>query len=292
MDSETATRGRSAMEVTPIAANIGAEIIGLDLRSLTDDAFDALHRTWLEHQVVLLRDQVLDDETLQAFAGRFGPLEERPFGNISEAEKQKFDNRYVTVISNIVEDGKPIGGLGNLEASWHSDMTYIETPPTASLLYGVEVPDEGGDTHFASQHAALEILPAALRRQAEAHAIKHDATHNSVGGLRRGFGEIADPREIPGAVHPIVRRHEETGRNCLYLGRRDHAYVDGVTLDESELLLDKIWSYAALPENCMTHRWRVGDLVIWDNRAVLHRRDGFPAEARRMMRRCQVKSAA
>ena len=95
-----------------------------------------------------------------------------------------------------------------------------------------------------------------------------------------------------GAVHPIVRRHEETGRNCLYLGRRDHAYVDGVPLDESELLLDEIWSYAALQENCMTHRWRVGDLVIWDNRAVLHRRDGFPAEARRMMRRCQVKSAA
>jgi taurine dioxygenase len=280
------------MEVIPLTAQIGAEIRGLDVRRLDSETFDHLYQTWLDHQVLLIRDQDLDDDSLQAFAGRFGPLQERPFGNISEEEKKKFSNRYVTVISNIVENGKPLGGLGNLDAAWHSDMTYIDIPPTASLLYSVEIPDEGGDTHFANQHAALESLPPELRQRASAHTIKHDATHNSVGGLRQGFEEIADPRDIPGAVHPIVRRHNETGLDCLYLGRRDHAYVDGMPLAESEALLDELWSYAALPQNCMSHHWRVGDLVIWDNRSVLHRRDGFPTQSRRMMRRCQVMPAA
>lgn len=278
------------MEIIPLSEKIGAELRGVDARHLGDGEFDAIYQAWLDHSVLLLRDQDLNDAELQAFSAGFGPLEERPFGNISEAEKQKFATRYIAVISNIVEDGKPLGGLGNLEASWHSDMTYIETPPTASLLYAVEIPEEGGDTHFAGQYAALESLPPNLAARAAQHAIKHDASHNSVGELRRGFDEIGDPREIPGALHPIVRRHDETGRDCLYLGRRDHAYVDGLTLAESEALLDEIWAYAALPENCWRHDWRLGDLVIWDNRSVLHRRAAFPADARRMMRRCQVKA--
>ena len=280
------------MEIVPLSENFGAELRGVDVRHLGEGEFEAIYRAWLDHSVLLLRGQELNDTELQTFSAGFGPLEERPFGNISEAEKAKFDTRYVNVISNIIENGKPLGGLGNLDAAWHSDMTYIEAPPTASLLYGVEIPDTGGDTHFACQYAALASLPADLAARAARHAIKHDASHNSAGGLRRGFEEIDDPRDIPGAIHPIVRRHGETGRDCLYLGRRDHAYVDGLTLPDSEALLDEIWSYAALPENCWSHHWRVGDLVIWDNRSTLHRRDGFPSDSRRMMRRCQVKARA
>ena len=182
------------MEIIPLGGNIGAEVRGVDLRRLDEGEFDAIYQAWLDHCVVLLRGQDLNDAELQAFSAGFGPLQERPFGNISEAEKQKFANRYVTVISNIVEDGKPLGGLGNKDASWHSDMTYIETPPTASLLYAVEIPDQGGATHFANQYAALEALPADLAARAAGHAIKHDATHNSVGELRAGFAEIGDAR--------------------------------------------------------------------------------------------------
>jgi taurine dioxygenase len=167
-------------------------------------------------------------------------------------------------------------------------MSYIEAPPTASVLYAVEVPSQGGDTHFASQYAAYEALPQALRELVGGLTLKHDAAHDSVGGLRPGFETAASPEHSPGAVHPIVRTHRETGRPALFLGRRPWAYIPGLALAESEALLDEIWSYVALPEHCFTQRWQVGDVVIWDNRCTLHRRAAFPADERRMMRRCQV----
>jgi taurine dioxygenase len=207
---------------------------------------------------------------------------------MSEAERQKLQDRYVTVISNIKKNGKPIGGLGNSEAAWHSDMTYVENPPPASVLLGVEIPSQGGDTFFASQYAAYDAVPDNLRDRVADLAIKHDAAHNSVGGLRYGFDSFEDPRQAPGASHPILKTHEETGRPCLYLGRREFAHVPGLSLEQSESLLDELWAYAALPENVWRQHWQAGDVVVWDNRAVLHRRDGFPADARRMMRRCQV----
>jgi taurine dioxygenase len=276
------------MEINSLSARVGAEVRGVDVKNLSDDDFGQMYQAWLDHCVLVVRGQSLDDNELKAFAERFGPLEERPTGNMSEDEKAAMENLYVTVISNIVKDGKALGGLGNKEASWHSDMTYRPVPPTASLLYAVELPETGGDTHFSSQYAAYEATPLDLLARLEGVEIKHDATHTSVGDLRRGFEEISDPRVIPGAAHPPIRKHGETGRNCLYLGRRDHAYVLDHSMEESEQLLDEAWQYAALPEACYTHVWSLGDVVIWDNRAVLHRRDGFDESARRMMRRCQV----
>jgi len=211
---------------------------------------------------------------------------------MSAAQKAKIKNRYVTQLSNILVNGKPIGGLGNSEASWHSDMTYVEVPPPASVLLGVEIPENGGDTYFASQYAAYEALPPELKERAERLTIKHDAAHTSVGSLRPGFEPFDDPRDAPGAIHPIVQIHEETHRKVLYLGRREWAYIPGLELEESELVLDELWSYAALPANVWRQRWQPGDVIIWDNRSVLHRRDDFPAESRRLMKRCQVLARA
>jgi taurine dioxygenase len=211
-------------------------------------------------------------------------------GRLPESAKAKIKNRYVTQLSNIIENGKPSGGLGNAEASWHSDMTYVETPPPASVLLGIEIPAEGGDTYFADQHAALAAMPEVLVKRISTLGIKHDASHTSVGKLRPGFEPFDDPREAPGAIHPIVNTHAETGEPTLYLGRREWAYIPGLELDASEALLDEIWSYAALPANVWKQRWQPYDLIIWDNRRVLHRRDDFDQHARRLMKRCQVLS--
>ena len=280
------------MRYEQVGQSFVAEAMDVDLGRISDNEFRALYKAWLEFGVLRIRGQSLSDGELQRFSNRFGPLEEIPYGKISEEEKQKIKNRYVTVISNIEVDGKPIGGLGNKEATWHSDMTYIEDPPPASILMSLEVPKLGGDTHFSDQKAAYLGLPDELVARIENLSIKHNAAHTSVGDLRRGFDPIKDPREAPGAIHPIVRIHDETQEKMLYLGRRELAYVVGLALEESEQLLNEVWRYAAMSENVWTQQWEIGDVIIWDNRRVLHRRDGFDQSQRRLMKRCQVMSAA
>jgi len=280
------------MRVEQVGQSFVAEVMDVDLGRISDSEFRVLYKAWLEFGVLRIRGQSLNDGELQRFSNRFCPLEEIPYGKISEEEKQKIKNRYVTVISNIEVDGKPIGGLGNKEATWHSDMTYIEDPPPASILMSLEVPELGGDTHFSDQKAAYLSLPNELVSRIENLSIKHNAAHTSVGDLRRGFDPIKDPREAPGAIHPIVRTHDETQEKVLYLGRRELAYVVGFALEESEQLLNEVWRYAAMSENVWTQQWEIGDVIIWDNRRVLHRRDGFDQSQRRLMKRCQVMSSA
>jgi taurine dioxygenase len=278
------------MKITPISASFVAEIEEVDVRNISTDEFAELYKAWLEFGVLRLHNQNLNEDDLQAFSARFGPLEEIPMGRLPEEARKKIRNRYVTQLSNIIENGKPIGGLGNAEAAWHSDMTYIEVPPPASVLLGVEIPETGGDTYFADQNAAYQALPDALKERVQGLTIKHDAAHTSVGSLRPGFKPFDDPREAPGAVHSIVMTHEETGAQALYLGRREWAYIPDLPLAESEALLDELWSYAALEENVWRQVWTPRDLIIWDNRRVLHRRDDFDQQARRLMKRCQVLS--
>ena len=280
------------MRVEQVGQSFVAEAMDVDLGRISDSEFRVLYKAWLEFGVLRIRGQSLNDGELQRFSNRFGPLEEIQYGKISEEEKQKIKNRYVTVISNIEVDGKPIGGLGNKEATWHSDMTYIEDPPPASILMSLEVPELGGDTHFSDQKAAYLSLPNELVSRIENLSIKHNAAHTSVGDLRRGFDPIKDPREAPGAIHSIVRTHDETQEKMLYLGRRELAYVVGFALEESEQLLNEVWRYAAMSENVWTQQWEIGDVIIWDNRRVLHRRDGFDQSQRRLMKRCQVMSSA
>ena len=276
------------MKISALTANFVAEIEDINLSAINGSEFEQLYTAWLKYGVLRIRNQQLDDAQLQTFSKRFGPLEEAPFGRMSEADKAKIKNRYITTLSNITVDGKPIGGLGNSEATWHSDMTYIENPPPASLLLGIEIPDEGGDTHFANQYAALDALPSKLRNRISQLTLKHNAAHTSIGKLRPGYEPFDDPRQAPGAIHPLIKTHSESGKPALFLGRREWAYIPGLSVPESEALLDEIWSYAALAENTWTQKWQPMDLIIWDNRCVMHRRDGFDENSRRYMRRCQV----
>ena len=281
------------MNVFPICqgsdcSGFGADITGVDLANLTDNAFEGIHRAWLTFGVLRFKEQTLNKDSLQTFSQRFGPLEQIPTGRMTEEQKARLGNLYVTPISNIKVDGKPIGGLGDAEATWHSDMTYVEVPPPASVLLGVEIPQNGGDTYFADQRAALASLPDNLRQRIDGLSIKHNAAHDSVGNLRPGFEAFDDPREAPGAVHPIVRKHSETGDACLYLGRREWAYIPGLPLEDSEALLDELWSYAVPSDYVVEQNWTPGDVIIWDNRRCLHKRTSIDPSQRRLLLRCQV----
>lgn len=281
------------MEIVPLDAALGVEVRGVDAAHGVDAASFARMRTaWAESGLLLLRGQRMDEPGLVRFSQGFGALELPP----ASAERSYGDGGArrpeIWVISNVVVDGKAIGGLGYGEAEWHTDMSYIPAPPMASVLYAVEVPPSGGDTHFASMIQAYASLPEDLKRAVAGRTAKHDSSYTSVGELRRGSTDITDPREAPGASHPIVRLHPETGVPALYLGRRKNGYIDGLALEESERLLDRLWAHATDPRLAYAHKWRQGDILVWDNRSVIHRRDAFDPKTRRIMLRTQVQGDA
>jgi taurine dioxygenase len=278
------------LTVAKLADALGAEVSGVDLsRPLQAGVFAAIRGAWLEHLVLRFRGQKLSDPQLLAFSGQFGELD--PPGPNSYGKLVFAEHPEMNVISNIKNDGVPIGGLGDGEAIWHADMTYVETPPMGAILYALEVPPTGGDTYWANMYAAYEALPAGLKKRIDGRQAVHDATYNSAGIMRKGYKAVNDPREAPGARHPLVRAHPETGRRCLFLGRRRNSYVVGLELDESEALLDELWAHATRAEHTFRQQWKVGDLIMWDNRCTLHRRDPFDPEARRLMHRTQIKDA-
>ena len=221
----------------------------------------------------------------------FGDLDHAPQMENGKTAVEGFPEIYI--VSNILDDNdKPIGSLGAGEAVWHTDMSYLPNPPDFSMLYAIEVPAKGGDTSLCGMAAAYDALPKDLRDSIQKKAIKHDGTYNSGGFLRKGLREDNDPMTCEGQPHPIVCAHPRNGRPVLYLGRRKNAYVVGLEREDSESLLDSLWEFAALSENSYTHQWRVGDLLLWDNRSTMHRRDPFDSTARRLMQRTQIRGAS
>ena len=277
--------------VTPFGAALGADVAGIDLATPISDAdFQVIADAWRDHAVLRFRGQQLDDEALCRFSERFGALDDAPTRPVNIPYHP--DRKEIAVISNIVEGDVPIGGLGNSELVWHQDMSYNALPPKASLLYGIEVPAEGGDTSFYSLYAALETLPADLRARIEGQSCKHDATRNSAGQLRAGMQETYTNADRPGAVHPLIARHPVSGRDALYLGRRPNAWIVGLSDKESDDLLDALWAHIEQGAHTWTQQWQAGDLVIWDNRCTLHRRGPLDPTLRRRMHRTQVRAEA
>jgi taurine dioxygenase len=278
---------RSTIDVVPTGAALGAEVRGVDLRSIDDATYATIYQAWLDHAVVLFRDQQLTDGDLIAFSRRFGALDQAPI----QENGRRFVDGYpeIYVVSNVVENGVAIGSLGAGEAVWHTDMSYLPDPPKASALYALEVPPSGGDTSFCTMYGAWDALPEDLRTIALKLRVKHDGTYNSGGYVRAGVTPSDDPRTAPGTLHPLVCVHPETGRQHLYLGRRRNAWLEGLPLDQSNALLDRIWDAATGDALTWRHQWRAGDVVLWDNRCVMHRRDAFDPGSRRVMHRTQIK---
>ncbi|MEQ8193111.1 MAG: TauD/TfdA family dioxygenase [Rhodospirillales bacterium] len=277
----------SKIKVVPSGASLGADVSDFDIRNVSAAEFEEIHQAWLDHLVLRIRGQAFDDHVQRDFSRLFGPLELSP--------KTKFTGKpwlegfpEISQITNKKVNGEAVGTLGNLEAFWHTDMSYIETPPKGSLLHALEIPPTGGDTHFLNMYEVLDALPKHLRQAVEGRSIKHEGVHSSDGSIRRGtkVPESGDVRDYPGAIHPIVRTHPETKRRALFLGRRVNAYVMGLPVDESEDLLDALWDFASSRRDLTwTQQWQIGDMVIWDNRCAMHARDGFSDDHIRLMHR-------
>ena len=280
------------IEIIPTGAKLGAEIRGIAAHETIDETDRATLRAALaEHLVLLFREQHLSVDDQIRFAQVFGPL-----GSIADTLLGLGKRDYqpgeipecMSVISNIKVNGQKIGSLGDGECFWHSDSCFSDTPPSASVLYAVELPPDGGNTSFLDMIDALETLPHNLRAQVDVRHIRHSQVYDSTGTKRPAYDEVDDITEAPGPVHPIVRTIPESGRQCLYLGRRLSAYIVGLPVAESERLLDELWAHTVQDQRIWSHRWRLGDLVVWDNRFTMHHRDPFDSAARRRLHKVQV----
>ena len=258
------------MEINELTPGFGAEIIGVDVsNNLTDDAFDEIQKAFLANQVIVLRDQNLSPEEQKAFSLRFGELE----FHISSTNKHA-DHPELLVLSNKKVNGKWVGAT-NAGDAWHTDTHYTERPAKCTMLHALEVPEEGGETAFINTYAAYEALPEATRQRIDGLSginswnrlknprVKVPAQH--------GDGKSVYDTGHPDVVHPIVRTHPETGRKALYVSPRHTLFVEGMAEDESEDLLQDLFATLQRPEFLYRHKWRLGDVVIWDNRCTLHR---------------------
>ena len=306
MSAQLKSNAPEDVQVVPTGAAVGAEIRGVDLsRPLPEATRELMRKAWADHGVLLWREQKLPDISFLEAAAIFGPTKEPAARKYQLAGGYKIGGRivplhpHVSLISNLSEDGEPVrdnGALGSYEVIWHSDNSYVEVPPAGSMLYAVVLPvNGGGDTWFNNQYLAYEELPAELKRAIAGKSQLHDSTRNSAGILRPTVRLPTRPEEVPGPVHPLVRIHPVTKRPALYLGRRREwpsNYIVGLSNDESEALLDKLWAHATQPKYAWGHQWRVGDLVLWDNRCCMHYRSEVDASQARVMYRTVIKGEA
>jgi taurine dioxygenase len=278
------------LKIQKLADALGAEISGVDIsKPLSKEDLGEILTAWKEHLVLRFRGQELTDPQLLEISRNFGEID--PPGPNSYGKPFLADFPDINVISNIKVGEQPVGGLGDGEAVWHADMTYIDTPPKASFLHALEIPPTGGDTAWGNMYVAYQALPAHLKQEIKGRKAIHDATYNSAGMIRKGMKDVTDPREAPGAHQPLVSKHPESGLPCLFLGRRRNSYILGMDLDASNQLLDELWAHIDNPEFTFTQVWQLHDLILWDNRCTLHRRDSFDPQSRRLMHRTQIKGS-
>ena len=277
------------MKLINSVKSLGGEIVDLDISNkLTQDQINFINQSWDERLVLVFKKQNLDDHKLINFSKYFGELDPpgpNPYGITFLPEFPE-----INVISNVKnEQGTPLGNLGDGEAVWHADMTYLQLPPKAGILYALEVPENQGNTHFANMALAYSELSNKLKEKIDDKILIHDSAHNSAGMLRKGYSEVDNPSETPGAKHPMVITDKNTNKKLLFLGRRPHAYIIGLELEESENLLNEIWEHATQEKFTWTQKWEKGDLLMWKNLNVLHKRDAFDPNTRRVMHRTQIK---
>jgi taurine dioxygenase len=273
-----------ALQIEKLSPHIGAEVTGIDLNREQDPAtIAALKQAWLDHIVLLFHGQSLSQEAqlrATAFFGEVGYLA-RPKEYYPKGYETLLPN--IMLISNIRENGEPIGALPDGEMMFHHDMLHAEVPHKGTMLYAVEIPSQGGNTLFASGYAAYETLPDEIRTPLEGKWAKH---HYNYGSTRKGDGRgtaaFSDSR------HPVFRTHEETGRKAVYVNRLMTEEVEGLPKEESDRLLAALYDHAEKPDFVYEHVWRPGDVLLWDNRCSMHARTDFPAGERRLLLRTTI----
>jgi taurine dioxygenase len=274
--------------VKPLSPALGAEIQGVDLsRPLDETTVRDIYDAWLAHQVIVFRGQKMSDEDHIRFGNYMGKVGEykRPKEMRSKALADYHES--VMLISNIRENGEPIGALPDGEMMFHTDTTYDKHPHKATTLYAIEIPSRGGETLFTNQYLAYDSLPEETRKRLEGR----NAYNAYEFGTTIKTKERYDGPEMRSAIHPVFLRHPETGRMALYVNELMTESIEGLDEKESRALLDEIFAIQKRPEFLYEHVWQPGDLVMWDNRCTLHARRDFPREERRLLRRITVEDA-
>lgn len=271
--------------VTPLSPALGAEISGVDLtRALDADTVEAIHRAWLDHLVIVIRGQELSDEDQIRFGAYFGPIGDylRPGALRTKAMVER--HKAVMFVSNIVENGQPIGALPDGEMMFHTDTGYDSAPHKATTLYAMEIPSHGGNTIFSNQYMVYDALSDDLR----AALAGRDAFNAYEFGTTIKTKARYDAEGRPEAVHPVFRPHSETGRMTVYVNELMTEQVIGLDEAAGRQALERIFTLQREPRFLYEHVWRPRDLVMWDNRCTLHARTDFPPEERRLLRRVTV----
>lgn len=279
---------RQHPEIRPLPAALGAEVLGLDLAEpLAQEDFDAIHEAHLRHHVLVFRDQRITPAQQVDFSRRFGPLQIHVLRDF-----QLPGHPEVLVVSNIKENGKPIG-LGDAGHFWHSDLSYKDRPSLGSMLHAQELPAEGGDTLFANQHAAYDALPQALKDALATLFAEHTylARYEELRARSPWRPKLTQAQvdEVKPVVHPVVRTHPETGRKALFVSEHFTTRILGMPEDESRSILDELFALSTRPEFVYRHPWQPHDMVFWDNRSVLHLAAGTPDHLRRKLHRTTIE---
>ena len=290
-------------EVIPSGAARGADIRGINFSEpLSGDDTAFVKQAWNKHLVLRFRDQHLQDEDLIRLADEFGGSQVA--GSRQYYINAGFDTKSgrvsglpgITIVSNLDKNGKPEktnSGTGSSELFWHTDNSYVDNPPKGSILYGIQVPiNGGGDTSFVNQYAAYDELSESMKKTLLTLHIRHDNSRNTAGGTRPTAKRPTTREEVDGPSHPIVRIHPETGRNALYLGRRyasPSSYIVELRQEESEALLDELWAHATQDKFVWTQIWKPKDVIMWDNRCTMHTRNKIDPTQPREMHRSLIK---
>ena len=271
-------------EIRPICDAIGAEVLGVDLREpLAPNVAEAIEQAWYDHIIVLVRDQDLTLHQQQAYAANFGKVAMRLQSTATKHEQQT--SNTIMLITNVRENGKPIGTLPDGEMMFHSDTPYYETPLKATLLYAVEIPSYGGNTMFSNSYKAAEALPEDIKHRINTkkalHIYDYGNQHKTANSYDKGIH--------PHFAHPVFRKHPETGRSALFVSELMTEEILDVSPDESRELLELLFTHQRKPEFVYEHQWRPGDILMWDNRCSVHARTDFPSDERRMLRRITLE---
>src|SRR5581483_686415 len=277
--------------IAPSSAPLGNEVLGLDISEpLDEETFAGLRAAFDRHSVLVYRNQKLTPEQHIRFSKGFGELE------VHVVAKYRLPG-YPEIfrVSNITENGQRIGGSGEF---WHTDLSYVARPSRGSLLYSIEFPVRDGvvlgDTEFASTAAAYEALPTAMKKRLEGMVAVHRFTdvYSQVARHRQGTVELTaeEKAKVPEVRHPVIKVHPNTGRKCLFVNEGFTVAIDGMPADESQALLRELFDHCTRPQFIYRHQWQVGDLVMWDNWATVHRATGgYSAEERRLLHRTTLK---
>jgi taurine dioxygenase len=263
----------------PLSPALGAEILGVDLSQPPTEALAArMQDIWHESLVILLRDQKLSMEDQVRFAECFGPPARiHTPGHMAGHEA-------VMLITNVRENGKLIGALPDGEMHFHTDQCHQERPAKASMLYAIDIPSVGGNTLFANAYMAYETLPAEMKRRIDGKKAINGYDYDNA-SMKRGT-KIAEG--VPHFAHPVVRTHPATGKKALYVNRLMTLAIEGMPQQESDELLNFLFDHQEQRQFVYEHVWRVGDILMWDNRCTLHARTDFSAAERRLMRRVTI----